>query len=189
MNYGERYLRLGDMLLQRGEINQRKLTRALKVAQESNRRLGDVLTELRYAPEEVIAQCLADQYGFHYQNPTDVTPDPKALAKLTPDFALKWCVLPLEEGEKFTCIVADPLNVELSDTLSAIARKSVVFHLAGKYALQRAIRAAYKLPVPQARKGRRKPPQPESVMQRDRTMLLDAVHAELGFENPMRRAS
>lgn len=182
MNYGERYLRLGDMLLHRGEINSRKLQRGLKVAHETKRRLGDVLIDLGYASEETVTRCLAEQYGFVFQNMDELKPESKALAKITPEFALKWGVLPLEDNERFVCVVCDPLNVELSDTISAIARKPVSFTLAGRTSLQHSIRVHYRLPIPKVGKGRRRPPQPESILQRDRAMLLDAIHStDQGF--------
>jgi hypothetical protein len=176
MNNGERYLRLGDMLLHRGDITARKLQRGLKVAHDTKRRLGDVLIDLGYASEETVTRCLADQYGFVYQDLADLKPDRKALDKITPEFALKWGVLPLEDSERFVCVVCDPLNVELSDTISAIARKPVSFTLAGRVSLQNAVRVHYRLPIPKVGKGRRRPPQPESILQRDRAMLLDSIH-------------
>lgn len=193
MNNGERYLRLGDMLLHRGDINSRKLQRGLKVAHDTRRRLGDVLIELGYASEETVTRCLAEQYGFVYQELEGLTPDAKALEKITPEFALKWGVLPLEDKERFVCVVCDPLNVELSDTISAIARKPVSVTLAGRTSLQHAIRVHYRLPIPKVGKGRRRPPQPESILQRDRAMLLEAIHTtdlgqSHGFESNWRAA-
>ncbi|MBC8066637.1 MAG: hypothetical protein H7Y17_17535 [Chlorobia bacterium] len=189
MNLGERYLRLGDMLLHRGELNSRKLKRGLKVAHETRRRLGDVLIDLGYASEEVVTRCLAEQYGFVYEDLSQVQPDPAALKRLTPEFALKWCILPLEDGERFKCVIADPLNVELSDTIAAIARKPVSLTLAGKPSLQHAVRVAYGLPIPKVAKGRRRLPQPEAIMQRDRVLLLEAINFELGIDQSLRRAS
>ena len=177
MNHGERYLRLGDMLLHRGDISAKKLQRGLKVAHDTKRRLGDVLVDLGYASEEIVTRCLAEQYGFVFQELGDLKPNPKALDKITPEFALKWGVLPLEDGDRFICVVCDPLNVELSDTISAIARKPVSFTLAGRTSLQHAVRVHYHLPIPKVNKGRRKPAQPESILQRDRAMLLDAIHS------------
>lgn len=190
MNHGERYLRLGDMLLHRGSISSRKLQRGLKVAHESQRRLGDVLVDLGYASEEEVTHCLAEQYGFPYEELSLVKPDSKALAKITAEFALKWCVLPLEDEDRFRCVVADPLNVELSDTIAAIARKPVVFSISGRNVLQTAIRMAYGLPISKVVSGkRRRPPVPESILQKDRNLLLEAINFELGVDHHMRRAS
>jgi type IV pilus assembly protein PilB len=190
MNHGERYFRLGDMLLHRGTITSKKLQRGLKVSHETQRRLGDVLVDLGYASEEEVTRCLAEQYGFPYEELTLVNPDAAALRKVSPEFALKWCVLPLEDRERFRCVVADPLNVELSDTIAAIARKPVVFSIAGRNVLQTAIRVAYGLPVPKVVAGRkRRPPQPETILQQDRNLLLEAINFEFGVDQHMRRAS
>lgn len=189
MNHGERYLRLGDMLLHEGVLTPRKLKRGLQVAHDSKRRLGDVLVDLGYASEEVVTKCLAEQYGFSFAELETVQPETEALKKLTPEYALKWGVLPVSDGDRFTCVISDPLNVEISDTIAAIVRKPVSFTLAGRTALQHAIRLAYGLPIPKVSKGRKRPPQPESILQRDRVMLLEAINFELNLDHSMRRAS
>lgn len=167
----------------------RKLQRGLEVAQESRRRLGDVLVELGYVSEEEIARCLAEQYGFAYQDLSEVDPDPMALELVTPEFALKWCVLPIAFGDQLHCVVADPLNVELSDTMAAIARKPVVCKLAGKSEIQTAVRKAYGLPTGIAVPRRRRQPQPESILQRDRSLLIEAMSGDAPVEQHNRRAA
>lgn len=177
------------MLLHSGELTARKLKRGLQVAHDTRRRLGDVLIDLGYASEDVVTHCLAEQYGFPYEELDKVQPQADALKKLTPEYALKWGVLPISDGDRFICVISDPLNVELSDTIAAIVRKPVSFSLAGRTSLQHAIRLAYGLPIPKVSKGKRRPPQPESILQRDRVMLLEAINFELNLEHGMRRAS
>jgi type IV pilus assembly protein PilB len=190
MNNGETYLRLGEMLVQRGVLTVRKLQRGLEVARESRRRLGDVLVDLRYVTEVEIARCLAIQYGFRYEDLSHAVPSAEALDRLTPEFALRWGVLPMREDDRYWCVIADPLNVELSDMLAAIARKPVVCSLAPRSALQKAIRSAYNLPNLKVVSGsRRKAPQPESVLQRDREMLLAAIHVDSSREALQRKAA
>lgn len=189
MNGGERYMRLGDMLLHKGALDRRKLARGLKVAQDSRRRLGDVLIDLGYVSEDEIVNCLAEQYGFEREDMNAVQPDPAALEKITAEFALKWGVLALEDGSKFRCVVSDPVNVELTDTITMIARKPLSLTLAPRSVLQHAIRVAYGLPTLTVVQGkRRRPPVPESVLQRDRSMLLEAVNFELSSEMGTRRS-
>lgn len=191
MSAGDQYLRLGDMLLRKGLLNRRKLERGLKIAQDSKRRIGDVLIDLGYVTEEQIAQCLADQYGFELEDLAAIAPEPSALAKLTAEFALKWCILPLEDGFKFRCVVSDPVNVELTDMVTMLARKPLSLTIAPRNALLAAIRSAYGLPAlktpPKFR--RKRPPEPESVLQRDRSMLLEAMNFEFEAEGSARRAS
>lgn len=188
MNHGSRFLRLGEILLERRSISYRKLQRGLEVARETRQRLGDVLMELGYVSEEEIARCLAEQYGFPYQDLSQVNPDHRALELITPEFALKWCILPVKNQDQLWCVVADPLDVELSDTMAAIARKPVVCSLAGKSDIQHAVRIAYGLPIGIASPKRRRIPQPESVLQRDRSLLIDAVSDEPTIETSRRAA-
>lgn len=191
MSGGEDYLRLGDMLLHRGVIDAPKLERSLKLAQITKQRIGDVLVDLGFVTEDDIARCLSEQYGFEIEDLENLKPDPKAVEKLTAEFALKWCVLPVEDAARFRCVVADPVNVDLTDTITAIARKPIHLTLAPKSALLTAIRVAYNLPLPgrvSKRKGRRAP-SPESVLQRDRTLLLEAVSFEVLSGHSTRRAA
>jgi type IV pilus assembly protein PilB len=184
-----RYLRLGDMLVQRGSLSAKKLERGLTVASQSKQRLGDVLVDLGYVSEDEIAQCLAEQYGFEFEDLSEAHPNPSALEKLTPDFALKWSVLPLELTARFKCVVADPLDIDLADTLTAIVRRPISCSLASKSALQKAIRLAYGLPQSKAHDSRKRRPKTEAVMQRDREMLLEAIDGGLANETNLRRAS
>lgn len=131
--------------------------------------------ELGYVSEEEIARCLAEQYGFPYEDMGTLEPEQNALELITPEFALKWCVLPVKYGEQLRCVIADPLNVELSDTMAAIARKPVVCSLASKSEIQKAVRRAYGLPVGVSVPKRRRTPQPESILQRDRSLLIESV--------------
>lgn len=182
MEAGNQYQRLGDMLLRKGLLDNRKLQKGLRIASESKRRIGDILIDLGYATEEEIAQCLADQYGFDIVDMDAVQSEPGAIAKFTAEFALKWCVLPLEDGVTFRCVVSDPVNVELTDMMAMIARKPLSLMLAPKTPLLNAIRAAYGLPLVVKKtslKKRGRVPEPESVMQRDRTMLMDAINFEV----------
>jgi type IV pilus assembly protein PilB len=191
MEAGNQYQRLGDMLLRKGLLNNRKLQRGLRVASESKRRIGDVLIDLGYASEEEIVQCLADQYGFDVVDLATVQSDPDALAKFTAEFALKWNVLPLEDGVTFRCAASDPVNVELTDMMAMIARKPLSLVLAPKTPLSNAIRAAYGLPLLAKKTGPKRlgrVPEPESVLQRDRAMLMDAINFEMG-DHLQRRAS
>jgi hypothetical protein len=115
-------------------------------------------------------------------------PEPSALELITPEFALKWCILPVAYRDQLRCVIADPLNVELSDTMAAIARKPVVCTLASKSEIQKAVRRAYGLPVGIAVPKRRRTPQPESILQRDRSLLIESVSDESASDTVRRAA-
>ena len=57
---------LGELLLERGIINEEQLNKALKTQKERGGLIGQVLVTLGYAKEEEIAQALTVQYGFPY---------------------------------------------------------------------------------------------------------------------------
>ena len=191
MEHGDQFLRLGDLLLQSGSISTKKLQRALKLAHDCRRRLGDVLVDLGYVSESDVAKCLALQHGFEFVEVAGLKPSATALSKLTTDYALRWSILPVEDGSTFTCVISDPLNVEMEDAIGAIVRKPVRFHVSPKTDLQAAIRAAYGLPAVIARKTnkRKRVPVPESVLQQDREMLLESVSHMLKSDQTSRWAA
>ena len=57
---------LGELLLERGIINEAQLEKALKVQREKGGLIGQILVMLGYSKEEEIAQVLTVQYGFPY---------------------------------------------------------------------------------------------------------------------------
>jgi len=88
--------RLGELLLERGLINEEQLDRALELQQTANARLGSLLINIKAISEEDLLNFLAlyfdcqffDLRGFHAA--ADV------LAALPPDTAKKYRILPLE---------------------------------------------------------------------------------------------
>ena len=72
------------MLLHKGALTQRKLKRGLQVAHDTKRRLGDVLVDLGYASEQMVTQCLAEQYGFDFVDLEAVKRKPERPASEAP---------------------------------------------------------------------------------------------------------
>ena len=57
---------LGELLLDKGIINQAQLDRALKIQRDKGGLIGQIFVMLGYVKEEEIAQVLTVQYGFPY---------------------------------------------------------------------------------------------------------------------------
>ena len=57
---------LGELLIERGIINESQLAKALKIQAEKGGLIGQILVMLGFAKEEEIAQALTVQYGFPY---------------------------------------------------------------------------------------------------------------------------
>ena len=57
---------LGELLLDRGIINQSQFDQGLALQREKGGLIGEILVELGFVKEDDIAQALTAQYGFPY---------------------------------------------------------------------------------------------------------------------------
>ena len=58
-------VQIGQILLDKGIINQKQLDRAIELQKSSKgKRIGDILIELSYVSEAEFAQCLSEQLNI-----------------------------------------------------------------------------------------------------------------------------
>lgn len=102
---------LGELLIERGVINQKQLDEALGVQKEKGGLIGQVLVDLKYATEEAIAQALTAQYGFPYL-PLDNYEIDRDVVKIVPkNVAFQFCLIPVDKiGNNLTIAMSNPLN-------------------------------------------------------------------------------
>ena len=119
---------LGQLLIDRGVIDQADLDRALDEQKKSNHQklLGEVLLELQLCTEDQITESLATVYGVPYARISPRIADPKAIALLPKDFLEKNSVLPLflVEGV-LTIAVPEPANVFLTEEVERVCGHQV----------------------------------------------------------------
>jgi type IV pilus assembly protein PilB len=111
--------KLGQILLRWGIIDEQKLEEALKVAQGSNKRFGQVLVELGFATNDDVAKALASQYGLEYIDLDSEEAMKSANLDLMPmDIIKKYLVVPLEKKDgRLKVLIHDPMDLELLDLL------------------------------------------------------------------------
>jgi type IV pilus assembly protein PilB len=115
--------RLGDMLVAAGLIRQEQLVEALKVQQQSGKKLGQLLVEQGHISEEVLLSFLADQKGLEFINIDEYIGDEPSsdLVKLVPQgFMEKHTVFPVRfdtASNTLTVAISDPLNMFIVDDL------------------------------------------------------------------------
>ena len=103
-------LLLGQILKQRGLINEDQLNIALSVQNKEGKLLGEVLMKKGYVNEKDVVVALIVQGGFPYIALSRYQIDAKSLALISRELARKLLVLPLER-------LADVLNVVMVDPL------------------------------------------------------------------------
>ncbi|MGQ9795499.1 MAG: GspE/PulE family protein, partial [Desulfosoma sp.] len=85
---------IGQLLKEKGYLDDEQIDFALKEQKATGERLGEVLTRLGIVTEFEMAQVLADQAGLPFWDPRGVVPEPRALLKVPPGFARDRTVLP-----------------------------------------------------------------------------------------------
>jgi len=111
--------KIGEILKRWGMIDDRKINEALKVAQGSGQRIGEVLVELGYVSDTDVAKALASQYDMEYidlDQPDAINKEDLTL--LPTDLIRKYLVLPLgKQGDRMRILIHDPLDLDTLDNL------------------------------------------------------------------------
>jgi len=118
-------LKLGEILIKEGLVNQAQLDEALRFQKLSGRTIGDILVDRGFAKEDDLANALAKQLDIPFVSIKDGSLNPSkedALEKLIPQaFARSQIVLPLSKHLKsLTVALANPLDLLAIDNLKKI---------------------------------------------------------------------
>ena len=119
---------LGQMLIDKGLIQQEQLERALEEQKRSNHQklLGEILVELHFCTEDQVTEALAQAYGVPYARISPRIADPKIISVLPKEFLEKHQVLPLflVDGV-LTVAVPEPANVFLVEEIERVSAHPV----------------------------------------------------------------
>lgn len=129
MDFIRKKMRLGDILINDGSINESQLTKALAAQKGSGKRLGEVLVDSGVLTEEEIAHALSRQMGLDYIELREVH-IPTKILRLVPDNVLrKNKVLPFEFDKNNATVLrvamVDPLDMNAMDDISIITNLQV----------------------------------------------------------------
>jgi len=129
-------LRLGEILVQQGLINDGQLEQAIAAQKQQHGRIGEILIRLGFVRELDIVVALAKQLAVPYisrESGLLKPQSPKILTLVPKDFAQKNFVLPLSLNENsLTCAIFDPLDLLLIDNLRKITGQDINLVLATK---------------------------------------------------------
>ena len=93
---------LGELLIERGIINDQQLEKALVVQRERGGLIGELLVELGFAKEEDIAQSLTAQYGFPYLPLSNYDINPEIVNVVPGRVARQYLLMPVDKiGNNF----------------------------------------------------------------------------------------
>src|SRR5664279_6045838 len=137
-------LKIGELLLKEGLINQQALDKALQEQKQGGFRVGYNLVKLGFVNEVELTRMLARQYRMPAVDLTNFEVDAR-IAKLIPaELAQRHLVLPLKrEGRTLTVAMADPSDLGVIDDLKFITRYDIFPVIAGEYTLRNAVDKHY----------------------------------------------
>lgn len=128
--------KLGDLLISKGLLTTEQLLKALKVQKDTQKKLGEVLIDLKYITEHEIISVLSDQFDL-VQIDLDMSrvPDPDIFRYISFDFCYKNCVVPIDlqyiGGRRMVYIaVTSPPNKETIQKVREITGFQVYPYLA-----------------------------------------------------------
>ena len=138
------YMRLGELLLAAGTINQEELDRGLQLQKGSKARLGDVLIENNIITEQELIEALQMQLGIEFVDLTKLN-IPTEMAQVLPkNIARQYQVVPIRAvKDEVYVAMSDPLNFYAVEEVRKAVRRKVVPVLASKAAVERSIQILY----------------------------------------------
>ncbi len=138
------YMRLGDLLIAAGTINQQQLDEALALQKQTGQRLGDALIDGKVITERQLIDALQMQLGVDYIDLTLVD-IPVELVKYVPRaIAKKHCAVPVKlVKDELYVAIHDPLDFPAQEEIKAASHKQVVPMIATRTAIEQAIVTLY----------------------------------------------
>jgi len=136
---------LGELLLDRGIINQSQLDQALSIQRDKGGLIGEILVELGYAKEDDIAQSLTAQYGFPYLPLSNYDVNAEITNIIPGRVARQYLLVPIDKiGNNLTLAMSNPLNVQAIEDVELLSGCSVQTFVSTSSDIKRAIEKYYK---------------------------------------------
>jgi type IV pilus assembly protein PilB len=119
-------LRIGEVLVDMGLIDQGQLDHALRIQQNTGQRLGKVLIAERLVSSTDIAKALARRLAIEYVDIGALPLSDETLELIPPELCTRYDVVPIgEQGAGLLVAMADPTNVFALDDIRLITGRDV----------------------------------------------------------------
>ena len=111
-------IRIGDLLVASGDINDTQLREALAEQKESGLKLGRILIDKDFIDEERLLGFLSEQLGVPFVDLKEFAYDEELVALLPETYARRYRAIVLEEqGDQLLVGMADPIDIFAFDEL------------------------------------------------------------------------
>ncbi len=136
---------LGELLLERGIIDQAQLDKALAHQKEKGGLIGEILVELGFTKEEDIAHALTAQYGFPYLPLGNYEIDPEIIKIIPARVARQYILIPIDKNaSNLTIAMSSPLNVQAVEDVELLSNCNVQTFVSTSSDIKTAIVKYYK---------------------------------------------
>ena len=146
-------MRIGEMLLKQGYINEEQLNKALEMQKTTGKRLGRTLVDLGFMPEERLIEILSMQFEVPYVRLENFIIDPDAYTYLPEDLCKTYKIVPLfvlkAEDERhmqrvsLTIAMTDPTNMRVINIVKFKVKMEVDIVMASEKDVLKAIERVY----------------------------------------------
>jgi len=114
---------LGQILVERGVINNTQLLKALEGQRNDGGLIGEIIVELGFAKEEDIAYCLSLQFGYPYLSLENYEIAQDIIKIIPKNVASHYCLVPIDKiSNTLTVAMANPLNIQAIEDLEDITQ-------------------------------------------------------------------
>ena len=136
---------LGELLMERGIINQDQLNIAIEQQKKQGGLIGKILVDLNFSTEKDIAQALTSQYGFPYLPLANYEIDEDAIKSVPENICRQFQLIPIDKiGKSLTLAMANPLNIQAAEDVELLTGCSVQVFVSTATEIKQAIDKHYK---------------------------------------------
>jgi type IV pilus assembly protein PilB len=112
---------LGQILVERGVINNTQLQQSLEAQKHSGGLIGEIIVELGFTKEEDIAHCFSLQFGYPYLSLENYEISQDIVKLIPKNVCTHYCLIPIDRiGNTLTVAMANPLNIQAIEDLEDI---------------------------------------------------------------------
>jgi type IV pilus assembly protein PilB len=125
--------KLGDILLEQGDITADQLAYALDKQQTTKERLGAICLNDGLIGDIALARALAEQFGLEYIDLKGFRPEETIFNAIAPETMFRYHFIPLElQGDLLVAAIADPTAVVKLDEMSLLLERPLSFKVAAE---------------------------------------------------------
>ena len=136
---------LGELLFDRGIINQAQMEQGLDIQRTKGGLIGEILVELGFVKEDDVAQALTAQYGFPYLPLGNYDIDPEIISIIPGRVARQYLLVPIDKiGNNLTLAMSNPLNIQAIEDVELLSGCSVQTFVSTTSDVKKAIEKYYK---------------------------------------------